>query len=99
MKKVYVILSEHIKYKILLDSSNVISYIETNDESFETSEGIKVKMSLKELQRTVGKAKIVDEKGWSKYVRLSSGWCAAFNYEDSFNENSKVLFLFKRNNL
>lgn len=96
VKKVYVVLSENIEYRIALDASNVITYIETKDESFETAEGVKVNMTFNELRRALGKVRIIDEKGWAKYVRLASGWCAAFTFEDSFNDSSKVLFLFKR---
>ena len=79
---------------------NIISFISTMNKGFKTSEGIAVDDTLKKVLET-SQGEVITERGWAFYVKLKSGWRAAFvqGYEMTEGElspDAKVAFLFKR---
>jgi hypothetical protein len=80
--------------------SKRISFISTTDKRFRTDEGVAVGDTLQKILET-SRGEVINERGWAFFVRLKSGWNAAFvqGYEMTEGEllpEAKVAFLFKR---
>ena len=80
--------------------SKRISFISTTDKRFQTGEGIRIDDTLQKVLET-SKGEIIKERGWAFFVRLKSGWNAAFVQGAEMTEGelppgAKVSFLFKR---
>ena len=93
----YVLKLDNITYSICKNSKNKISYIQTNDTNFISSEDLKIGMTLAECKtKTTAVFKL--ERGWAYYVELPSGWKAAFAIinEKEIDETKKLVMFFKR---
>jgi hypothetical protein len=92
---------EGIEFTVCTDyKSKRISFISTSDERFETSEGIAVNDTLQRVLET-SQGELIKERGWAFFVKLKSGWSAAFVQGQEATEGelppeAKVAFLFKR---
>lgn len=80
--------------------SKRISFISTSDERFKTSEGIAINDTLQKVLET-SQGELIKERGWAFFVKLKSGWHAAFVQGQGATEGellpeAKVSFLFKR---
>jgi hypothetical protein len=96
LKRAYSFVYNEVTHSVTLDQFGFIDYIESNDPNFKTSEGARVGMKCQELRKLCDENYVVYEKGWAKYVKLQSGWNAAFAFDKKVTKDSKVLFLFKR---
>lgn len=92
---------EGIKFLVAIGyESRRISFISTTDNRFQTGEGIRIGDTLEKVLET-SKGEIIKEPGWAFFVRLKSGWNAAFVQGAEITEGelppgAKVSFLFKR---
>lgn len=80
--------------------SNIISYISTTDTAFKTKEDVMVGDTFEDVLKKA-KGEVVKEQGWAFWVRLNSGWNAAFmenllTEDEAPPPDAKVSFLFKR---
>jgi hypothetical protein len=89
-----------VHYTVATDSAKVIEYVSTSDPAFRTPEGLAAGDTLEKVL-AAAKSEVVREPGWAFYVRLPSGWSAAFVQGQSMTEgelpaSAGVCFFFKR---
>lgn len=83
----------NIIYLVCINSSNKITYIETKDHNFQTTEGVSVGMPLNNVKQFTN-SDLRIELGWASFLSLNSGWNAAFDLET--DSSSTVRWIFKR---
>lgn len=66
-----------ISYLFAVDDQNRVIYIQSQDPSFRTPEGLGVGSTLDQIIAGGGRT-VVYETGWAHYSELPSGWCAMF---------------------
>ncbi|MBE0551397.1 MAG: hypothetical protein IH619_03345 [Ignavibacterium sp.] len=98
--KAYVVICNNIKYSIAVNDSNKIIYISTSDSNFVTLDNIRIGSTQKDFS-SFDSSLVYKENGWAYFVKLQSGWNAAFTEGESMtNEpltrDSKVSFFFKK---
>ncbi len=100
MADIYTVYMDELKYSAGVDKRNSVIYISTQDDKFRTSEGLGMGADLQDVldHSTVG---LVKEAGWAYYVKLESGWNAAFIVGTTMTEEdppleAKVSWFFKR---
>ncbi len=79
---------------------SIIDYISPLDKEFTTPEGIRVGDSFEKVRR-VSKEDVIREPGWGfyAYIKLPSGWGAAFLDKSEFSSSNQVVMLFKRGHM
>jgi hypothetical protein len=90
---------DDVHYDLGIDANGRISYISTQNKYVKTPEAISVGSKLNDIMEALD-AKLIKIPGWAFYVKLPSGWCAAFTIgkfatEGKLNQKSKVKWLFK----
>jgi hypothetical protein len=90
-----------IKFTVTAGKDKRITFIDTTDINFKTTEDIAVGDSLQKVLKASPDEKLVRERGWAFFVRLKSGWNAGFVQgremtEGELSPDAKVAFLFKR---
>lgn len=98
--KSFDIVCNNIHFSISTNDSNKIIFISTNDTNFITSDKIKVGTPLSEFPDYYSPS-VNKETGWAYFIKLKSGWNAAFTEGESMTnkpltQKSKVSFFFKR---
>ena len=98
--QIYVFYEKGIKYTISLDKQNKINYISPEDKKFISPEGLHVGDTLKQTLAVTSHSSI-KERGWAFYVRLPSGWNAAFTQgptwtEGELKDTTIIKWFFKR---
>ena len=96
----YVVIWNNIKYSIAVNDSNKIFYISTSDSNFITSDNIRIGSTQKDFSY-FDSSLVYKENGWAYFVKLQSGWNAAFIEGESMTnepltKDSKVSFFFKK---
>ena|SRR5687767_7157294 len=95
----YEVEHEGLEFTICAYKDKLVHYVDTDDPNFRTPEGITAGESLKNVLE-ISKGELIREQGWAFYVRLKSGWNAAFLQGDAtegeLSPDAKVRFLFKR---
>ncbi len=99
MAKLYKINVNNNEFEVALTKESKIRYIQTYSQDFVTDEGVKVGMTLEDVQNKVN-LDVLTLPGWAFVIRFQSGWCAAFIVGDSMTEHfpdkkAEVKFLFK----
>jgi hypothetical protein len=89
-----------VEFTVCAYRDMLIHHVSTSDTRFRTPEGIAVRDSLRKVLE-VSKGKVVKEPGWAFFVRLESGWGAAFTQGESMTEgelapDAEVSFLFRK---
>lgn len=90
-----------IEYTAGVDAARRIRYIETNDASFRTREGLQVGATLGDVLAAGGREPVY-EAGWGRYSLLQSGWCAFFaapSAADQVSGTPRVLSYFRRDTI
>jgi len=88
--------ADGIVYTLGVSREGVLRYLETQDESFATPDGVSIGMRLEDLERSFG-SPILNEPGFAYFVRLPSGWNAAFyDLHGNMPPNATVSLLFQR---
>ena len=98
--KSFDIVYNNIHYSISTNDSNKIIFISTNDTNFITADKIKIGTPLSEFPDHYSPS-VNKEAGWAYFIKLKSGWNAAFTEGESMTnkpltQKSKVSFFFKR---
>ncbi len=98
--KTYNVNCNNIFYDIAINNLNKVVFISTEDKSFITPEKLMIGNLLSDVQ-SISKNEMVIENGWANYIKLESGWNAAFVEGKSMTtrmlkEDSKISFFFKR---
>lgn len=88
----------NIIYDIAIDK-NKIKFISTSDINFMTDDGFMIGDTVKKLKES-GYSEFNEMRGWGYWVKLESGWCAAFCEGDActdkeLNIDSKIKWFFK----
>lgn len=95
----YEVEHEGLEFTICAYKDKLVHYVDTDDPNFRTPEGITAGESLKNVLE-ISKGKLIREPGWAFYVRLKSGWNAAFlqGYatQGELSPDATVSLLFKR---
>lgn len=86
-------------FELAWDKDNKLVYISTSDTNFITEENIRINMTLKDIRKTQN-SEILKMQGWGFYVKLNSGWNAAFCVDNTCTgrdifDSDKVKWIFK----
>lgn len=81
-----------------ISGQRLVTYVSTSDMHFSTSENLKVGNYFSKISKEKILSEIINYKGWGKFIRLSSGWNAVFNYQKPVTDSSKIEFFFKNSN-
>jgi hypothetical protein len=86
-----------VEYVAGVDPARRIRYIETNDASFRTREGLRVGATLGDVLAAGGREPVY-EAGWGRWSLLQSGWCAFFAAPSASDPDGapRVLSYFRR---
>lgn len=75
--KSFKLVEGEIEYKLVSVKKGIINYIGVVSRKFSTPEGATVGMSFENVRKLTQK-ELVEEAGWGYYLKLPSGWAAAF---------------------
>jgi hypothetical protein len=90
-----------IKYSIAYNpDTKTITYISTQDPLFKSPDGYKIGDTFSTFNDDLRK-KIIQETGWAYFIKLPSGWNAAFIQgstmtDGNLEDNAKLKWFFKR---
>lgn len=95
----------HIKvdgqlFELGINDNDQVDYISTRDSRFQTPEKLSVG-DLINITPDFSLDKVCKEDGWAYYIKLPSGWNAAFTIGSSMTEgdpsgSEKIMWFFKR---
>jgi hypothetical protein len=89
----------NLVFQIAWNRDNKLVYISTSDTNFNTEENIRINMTYNDIQKTQNTS-ISKIPGWGYYVKLNSGWNAAFCVDNTctgrdISRNDTVKWIFK----
>ncbi len=97
IKVCYKLLYKKVRYEVTLTKDRRIDYVGTSDLNFVSPEGVNVNAKFSAIPNPRNGKVIESDLWWSKYLKLQSGWYAAFKSGREVNKDSPVLYLFKKN--
>ncbi len=86
-------------FDLAWDKEGRLTYLSTTDSSFMTEEKVKLNMTLNEIIK-IQDVEILSMPGWGYYIKLESGWFAAFCVDSTctgreLTVNDKVKWIYK----
>lgn len=96
IKLCYKLLYNNVRYEVTLTKDRRIDYVGTSDLKFVSPEGVRVKTPLGAIPNASPAQVVADDRWWTKYLKLQSGWYAAFKSDAVVNNDSPVLYFFKK---
>ncbi|CAN5655544.1 hypothetical protein BH11BAC5_BH11BAC5_33990 [soil metagenome] len=95
LEKRFKIKKDSTIYFVTISEHKLVTYISTSDSHFTTSDSLKVGTYFSKIRKEKILSEIIDYKGWGKFIRLSSGWNAVFDFQKPVTASSKIEFFFK----
>lgn len=94
------ILVDNVKFNIVTNNNEVITFMETTDTNFVTPEGFRVGDLWGNIPQLL-KDKVIKERGWRYYLILDSGWRLGFCEgetctEEELTKTTKIQWIFKK---